>query len=305
MASLPMERLWLGILAALAAAMLYDLAVALQTLDARTVAAEHSLRPSLLQTLVRRPRWVVATMLGVLGWPLQVVALLLAPLTVVQPALSAGLLLLLALGAKALGESPGRREVLSVVGITVGVAGLAWAAPEHTTSHAGPGRLVPALVVLALLAVVPYLSERVSGRGQGLAVVLGAGCAYAFSGVSSKLIADGLAAGQLLGPALWAVATGLAAVVGLLSEMTALQHRPATQVAPLVFVVQVVVPVALAPLLLSESWSSTPLGGGVVVASLAVVAAASAALGRSPKVAALLAQPPASDPTGPAPSPRS
>jgi drug/metabolite transporter (DMT)-like permease len=300
MASLPMDRLWLGILAALAAATLYDLAVALQTLDARTVPAEHSLRPSLLQTLVRRPRWLGATLLGVLGWPLQVVALLLAPLTVVQPALSAGLLLLLALGAKALGESPGRREVLAVIGITVGVAGLAWAAPHHTTSHAGPGRLVPVLTVLALLAVVPYLSERLAGRGQGLAVVLGAGCAYAFSGVSSKLIADGLSAGQLLGPALWAVATGLAALLGLLSEMTALQHRPATQVAPLVFVVQVVVPVALAPLLLSESWSSTPLGGGAVVVSLGIVAAASAALGRSPAVAALLAQPPASEPTGPA-----
>ena len=128
---------------------------------------------------------------------------------------------------------------------------------------------MPALTVLALLAAGPYLSERLAGRGQGLAVVLGAGCAYAFSGVSSKLIADGLSAGQLLAPALWAVATGLAALLGLLSEMTALQHRPVTQVAPLVFVVQVVVPVALAPFLLSESWSSTPLGGGVVVVSLA------------------------------------
>jgi hypothetical protein len=38
----------------------------------------------------------------------------------------------------------------------------------------------------------------------------------------------------------------------------------------------------------------------VVVVSLGIVAAASAALGRSPAVAALLAQPSASEPIGPA-----
>ena len=43
--------------------------------------------------------------------------------------------------------------------------------------------------------------------------------------------------------------------------MSALQSRPAIQVAPVVFVTQTIVPVALAPLLFGERFSATPLGG--------------------------------------------
>ena len=43
--------------------------------------------------------------------------------------------------------------------------------------------------------------------------------------------------------------------------MSALQSRPAIQVAPVVFVTQTLVPVVLAPLLLGERFSDTPLGG--------------------------------------------
>ena len=43
--------------------------------------------------------------------------------------------------------------------------------------------------------------------------------------------------------------------------MSALQARPAIQVAPVVFVTQTVVPVVLAPLLFGESFADTPLGG--------------------------------------------
>src|SRR5205823_5553975 len=99
-----MNRLALGLLAACAAAALYDLAIALQALDARTQPATRGMRLSLLGQLARRPRWLAATLMGVLGWPVQVVALLYAPLTVVQPALATGLLLLLAVGSRMLDE---------------------------------------------------------------------------------------------------------------------------------------------------------------------------------------------------------
>ena len=65
------------------------------------------MRPSLIGKLVRNRRWLGATALGFAGWPLEIVALLLAPLTVVQPCLASGLILLLWLGATRLGEKPG------------------------------------------------------------------------------------------------------------------------------------------------------------------------------------------------------
>ena len=66
--------------------------------------------------LVGRPRpprraGCSARALSILGWPLQVVALLLAPLVVVQPALAAGLLVLLFIGERMLGEHAGPLRV--------------------------------------------------------------------------------------------------------------------------------------------------------------------------------------------------
>src|ERR1700753_3731425 len=100
----------LGIICAIGASVLYNTSIALQPLEAREVGHEHALRASLIGRLVRNPRWLVATLIGLLGWPLEIVALLLAPLTVVQPCLASGLVLLLFLGVTRLGETPGRRE---------------------------------------------------------------------------------------------------------------------------------------------------------------------------------------------------
>ena len=52
--------------------------------------------------------------------------------------------------------------------------------------------------------------------------------------------------------------------------MSALQRRPATHVAPVMFAVQVLVPVILAPLIFGETWATTPLGGVALVAFMAV-----------------------------------
>ena len=283
-----MYRLELGVACACIASILFDLAVAFQALEARDVPREHGLRPSLLGRLIARPRWFFATLLGAAGWPFHIAALLLAPLTVVQPALASGLLLLLVLGDRMLSERVGRLEVGAVLAIVVGVAGLAWAAPEHTTTHAGFDRLAPALGGLAMLAAVPYLVRRETAAGSAL-LPLSAGCAFAWTGISSKLIADYLSSSSWAAVVAWAAATGLVAGVGLLSEMSALQRRPATRVAPVVFVVQITVPVMLAPLVSGESWASTPLGGVALLGFLALVAAGAGALGRSSAVSGLVA----------------
>jgi drug/metabolite transporter (DMT)-like permease len=281
-------RVAAGVAAACAASSLYDLAVALQALEARAVGLEHSLRPSLLARLLQRPRWIGATALAVLGWPLQLLALGLIPLTVVQPTLAAGLLLLLYVATRILGEHPRPRDIVAVVAIVAGVAGLALVAPDHASSHAGPLALAVGLGLLGVLAVGPYLA-RGEERRASLLVVLGAGCAYAWTGISSKLVTDDLATQAWGSATAWAVATGGVACLGLLGEMSALQRRTATQVAPVVFVVQVVIPVLLAPLLGGESWGSTPLAAAAVLACLGVVAAGAAVLTSSGPIAAVVA----------------
>src|SRR5205807_10411826 len=90
----------LGLAAALAASVLFNVGVALQALDAREAPKDEGLRLSLLKRLVRRRRWLLGFALGGLGFPLEVLAFADAPFVVVQPALAAGLVLLLAFGVR-------------------------------------------------------------------------------------------------------------------------------------------------------------------------------------------------------------
>jgi hypothetical protein len=277
----------LGIICAIGASALYNTSIALQALEARDVGQEHALRVSLIGRLIKNPRWLLATGIGLLGWPLEIAALLLAPLTVVQPCLACGLVLLLWLGVTRLGEKPGRREYGAVGAILVGVAGLAWAAPERTTGHAGAGPVAIALVLMTIPVVAPYVVRGRAGAA-GMLAVIAAGFGYAWTAIASKLLTDQLSAGSIVVAAIWLATAAASEGLALLSEMSALGRRPATRVAPVMFAVQVTVPVILAPLIFEESWSDTPGGGAGIVASVLLVLAGVVALAGSEAVGAVI-----------------
>ena len=130
-----------------------------------------------------------------------------------------------------------------------------------------------------------------------------AGFAFGWSGIATKLAADDLSHGHLLAAAAWGLATAAASAVGLLSEASALQSRPAIQVAPVVFVTQTVVPVALAPLLFGERFTDTPLGGFRWPARWCCSSRGAALLVRSPLLVALMERRAGQPPSGSAPSP--
>ena len=296
-------ELVLGIAAAAGASTLYSLGIALQAMDAKQAPREEQLRLALARRLVRRARWLAGTGLSILGFPLQVVALMLAPLVVVQPALAAGLLVLLILGQRMLGERAGKYEYISVLAITVGVIGAGLCAPPRSTTHTSHQLTITLVLVgLGVASLLPYLL-RVLHRSPAVVTMVGAGLAFAWSGVATKLASDDLAQGHLVAAAAWGLSTAAASGVGVLSEMSALQSRPAIQVAPVVFVTQTVVPVVLGPLLLGESFSATPLGGVPLAASLALLVAGAAALARSPLLVALMEGERVSHASGSTPNP--
>jgi drug/metabolite transporter (DMT)-like permease len=264
-----------GIVLAAGAAACFDGAVALQALEARQVEGAEG-GAGLLRRLAARPRWLAATALAVAGWPLQVGALALAPLTVVQPTLALGLVLLLVLGVRILGEPATRRDLVAVAAIGVGLGLLAWAAPEETRVHASTGAVLAALGPIALVAAAPWVLRR---RASGPLLVLAAGCGYAVSGVTSKLLTDALGDAALAAAAAWALGTAAVAGLGLGNEMAALRRVSAARVAGGAFALQTIVPVLLAPLLTGEHWTGTPLGGAVVLAGLILVVAGGLALG--------------------------
>jgi hypothetical protein len=141
--------------------------------------------------------------------------------------------------------------------------------------------------LLGLPIAAPYLLR---GRAAaiGLLPVISAGCGYAWTGISSKLLTDELAVGALLIAIVWLATAAASEGLALLSEMSALQHRGATHVAPVMFAVQVLVPVLLAPLIFGESWGSTPLGGVALVSFMGVAVAGTTLLAGSKAVGVVI-----------------
>lgn len=282
-----------GMAAAAVAAGCFDGAVILQAREAREVDPDHGLRLSLLARLARRRLWLLGTAVAVLGWPLQLLALSLAPVTVVQPMLAVGLLLLLGVGSRVLGERVGAREWAAATAVIAGVVLLGVAGPEHTDRTPGFAALGATAAVLLCLVAWPYARR---ARPGPWALILGAGSAFALSALTSKLLTVELTRGRALAALGWALATAACAGVGFLTDMTALQRFDATRVAPPMFVLEMALPVALAPLLFDERWGATPGGGAVLVVGLLLVLCGGGVLGASRPVAS--ADPPAPQPPG-------
>jgi drug/metabolite transporter (DMT)-like permease len=273
-------------------------------MDAKQAPRGEHLRLALARHLLRRGRWLLGTGLSILGWPLQLVALLLAPLVVVQPALAAGLLVLLFLAQRMLGEHAGRMEHLATLAIVIGVIGAGLAAPPRTSGH-GSENLAITLVLLGIgvASLLPY-ALRLFAHPPAVLTMVGAGLAGAWSGVATKLASDDLANGHVGLAIAWGLSTAVASGVSVLSEMSALQERPAIQVAPVVFVTQTVVPIVVAPLLFGESFADTPWAGVPLSAALALLIAGAALLARSQLLVALMEGERVSESSGSAPSPR-
>src|SRR3954454_23916980 len=181
----------LGFGLALAAACCYETGYALQAIEARRARADRALKPSLMAHLITRPLWVGATALSLLGWPLQILALAHAPLTLVQPVLALGLLLLLVLGVRILGEHVGRREIAAVVLIIASVGVFAWAAPRQPGEVERGAGLVLALTSLIIVALAPYAIRLARGRRfPMLLLVASAGAADGLAAFVAKIVAQ-------------------------------------------------------------------------------------------------------------------
>jgi hypothetical protein len=140
---------------------------------------------------------------------------------------------------------------------------------------------------VAIPIAAPY-ALRGRAAAFGILAVLSAGCGYAWTAIASKLLTDELAAGAILVAVAWLATAAASEGLALLSEMSALQRRAATHVAPVMFAVQILVPVLLAPLIFGESWGDTPLGGVALVAFMGLAVAGTVLLAGSRAVGAVI-----------------
>ena len=236
-------------------------AIVLQASEARQTPAAHRARASLLVLLARRRRWLAGVALLVIAWPLQVLALTFAPITIVQPTLASTQLVLLAVARYRLRERIGALELLGALAIVAGVAAVVGAA-----------------------AVLAYALGRFRARGD-LMLVLGAGLAYAWVDFVNKLLANDLSSAHWGLAAIWLIAVLVLGALAFLEETSALQRRPAVTVAPVIGAVQDPLPVLMALWAGAEVWSADPARIAALGCGLAAVTVGAVILGRSQAVA--------------------
>jgi drug/metabolite transporter (DMT)-like permease len=242
----------------------------LQAVDARAAPRELGYRIGLLRRLLRRPRWVLGFVLGLIGiWP-QVVAYSRAPFVVVQPTLAVGLLLVLALGVYMLGEAVTIREVAGVIAIIGGIALVAWGAPPHSESHRGGIALIAVVGFLAVGGLAPF-AVRGTRFDTGMLAILAAGFGFGATNVATKLFGDDLQLGHDANAIAWGLVGLVMGVAAQIANMTAFQRRAATTVVPVSTSVQTFLPIMLEPFFLREHWASAdyygvPIAAGLVIA---------------------------------------
>jgi drug/metabolite transporter (DMT)-like permease len=160
--------------------------------------AQHTITSQLPPLTIRRPlwslgvlfgqrRWLVAFLVGVAGWGFYVVAVHLAPLSLVQAVSAGGIGLLAVFAQRALGEPLPRREWAGVAIAVVGLVFLAasLAGGDTVAGHASGLAVCAWFVVSWLVAgcsIGPLAPLLAPGAGFGLA----AGLMYAAADVATK-----------------------------------------------------------------------------------------------------------------------
>src|ERR1700761_6213398 len=285
-----MAMLAAGVIAGIVSSVLFNLGIAFQAIEARRTPRSEGLRVSLVWDLLHRRLWVTGLGIEWLGVPLEILAFAWAPFVVVQPLLACGLLVLLAVAHRLLGERPSLDAMLAVGAIIVGIGLIAWGAPGEQDTHRGAFAVIAVMTGLVLASLVPFALR---GRrwDTALTAVIGSGCGFAATNVAIKLMADDLGNSHWPQAAAWLAVAAAAGFGATVTGMTALQRAPATTVIPISTAVQTFLPVALEPLFLEESFRDASLEGVPLVVGLVVMLVGVVVPARSRPVSAIAAGP--------------
>jgi drug/metabolite transporter (DMT)-like permease len=167
----------------------------LPAIDARQVVA-------LARTLLSAPPWLAGFALMLCGLAFQVLALMSAPVTVVQPVLASGVAVVLILSRLVLRERLGTREYLCVAGMAVCVVLLALSDSGRAAGGAGrsaaplPVALVAIPTCLVGLAIAGRALRTIRGQHRvpavGLSFGIATGLLYGVAAIAIKALSVSL-----------------------------------------------------------------------------------------------------------------
>jgi hypothetical protein len=278
--------MWLGAVIALAAAFANACALILQGAEARSSPPEAA-DVGLLVRLSRRPRWVLGTALVAVAWPLQVLALAFASITVVQPILATFQLILMAIVAIGRRAALHARQWFAAAATIVGVGVIVAVAPHRSVDHPAAWRVAVPLAVIGVAALLAFGAARVRWRGfdAGLLLAIGAGLGYAWVDFADKLLSNEISIARWIPALIWLVAVVGFGALAFLQENSALQYRSPVVVAPVIGALQEPLPVLMAVAGGVELWTGGPARVLALGVGLFLVGGGAVMLARSPDVA--------------------
>ncbi|MBV9416888.1 MAG: esterase family protein, partial [Solirubrobacterales bacterium] len=222
----------------------------------------------------REPSWLIGQALGWAGFAGAVVAVALAPLTLVQAFSAGSLALSVPLAARLFGHSLCRRQLavfgiiaLSLVSLPIGVGG------RH--GHLAPGLLIVALMTVLLTAST--LAPVIGAAGRAIA----AGALYGAADAAIKATAvtlRGHGAGFAVG---WVVLAGVCTFGGFLAFQAALRGGDAVRPLSLMNAFTAVTAVVLGVAAFGEPLGATPAAAIAHVGAIALVIACVRPLARA------------------------
>ena len=270
-----MLDVWIGLVLAMISALAvnwaytkeHDAAARLPPLSFR------QLRRSLVSLLRSRP-WVIAFGTETAGWVVYVVALRLAPLSLVQAVSASGIAVLALLSVHGQPSRLARREQFAVLAALAGLVLLALSLVGSTpVSHTPDG--VPTVIWLSASAATAIALMLVQTSVARVAVLgVAAGLLFASGDVSAKLVSFGGIWLVALLPLVACYATG----TGVLQR--AFQHGSALTAAGLATLVTNAVPIAAGFILFDETLPRDPRGA-LQIAAFAAIVTSAALLGRA------------------------
>jgi hypothetical protein len=228
-----------------------------------------------LRLLFSSRRWLTGFVVGIAGWVFYVLALRLAPLSLVQAVSAGGIGVLAALVARRRGTALMCGELVPVVLSVAGLAllGISLLHSAGAGSHAAPGATGLWIVVslaVAALAAAPLRSPLSRGAGLGLA----AGVLYAAGDVATKAAVVGGAATAFV------VAVLACHGLGFVALQLGFQRGGALATAGVATLWTNLLPIVAGTLLFREGIPAGPSGAARIAAFLLVLLGA-AGLARS------------------------
>ncbi|MEA2313957.1 MAG: hypothetical protein QOI03_649 [Solirubrobacteraceae bacterium] len=286
----------LGILLALTCAFVANLAFFFKYRGANEVQTVRVLHPLRSARALYSSKWFTIGMLtAAVSWALHVGALALAPMSVVQVALAAGVVFIAVMGGRMFGHEVGRRQWIGLILTATGLVLLGVTLPtlHGSHSHFSPVAMIAFEAGLFGIGGLLIMGPRIGGPVEHHGVMLGAaaGILFGVSDTAIKALTGITGAHGLLALALspWLGVAVLASIVAFYASARGLQDSAAVPVIAITGTAANISGIAGGLLVFGDPMAASPFGVVVQCLALLLVIVASAMMPVPVRVAAAAA----------------